>query len=138
MEYQLLDHMSYKRFCGLANAINIPNRQSRKVHLGINAQTLEIRAIEVTCNNVGDAPILPELLAQIATPITSVTGDGAYDTKAFMLPLPQSEQRSSPLLTRMLAFGRSFRGSRNTAPAAALSTRPRWLAMLYWLARCHN
>ena len=83
MECQLLDHMSYKRFCGLANAINIPNRQSRKVHLGINAQTLEIRAIEVTCNNVGDAPILPELLTQIATPIASVTGDGAYDTKAF-------------------------------------------------------
>lgn len=26
MEYQLLDRMSYKRFCGLANAINIPDR----------------------------------------------------------------------------------------------------------------
>lgn len=26
MEYQLLDRMSYKRFCGLANAVNIPDR----------------------------------------------------------------------------------------------------------------
>ena len=26
MEYQLLDRMSYKRFCGLANATNIPDR----------------------------------------------------------------------------------------------------------------
>ena len=26
MEYQLLDRMSYKRFCGLAQAINIPDR----------------------------------------------------------------------------------------------------------------
>ena len=26
MEYQLLDRMSYKRFCGLANAANIPDR----------------------------------------------------------------------------------------------------------------
>ena len=57
-------------------------RQWRKVHLGIDAQTLEIRAIEVTSNSVGDAPILPELLDQISTPIATVTGDGAYDTKA--------------------------------------------------------
>ena len=33
-------------------------------------------------NGVGDAPILPELLAQITMPIATVTGDGAYDTKA--------------------------------------------------------
>lgn len=59
-------------------------RQWRKVHLGIDAKTLEIRAIEVTSNSVGDAPMLPELLAQIAstTTIATVTGDGAYDTKA--------------------------------------------------------
>lgn len=37
-------------------------RQWRKVHLGIDATTLEIRAIEVT----GDAPMLPCLLGQIA------------------------------------------------------------------------
>ena len=26
MEYQLLDPMSFKRFCGLANATNVPDR----------------------------------------------------------------------------------------------------------------
>lgn len=59
-------------------------RQWRKVHLGIDASTLEIRAIEVTDNSVGDAPMLPELLAQIPLhePIASVSTDGAYDTKA--------------------------------------------------------
>ena len=59
-------------------------RQWRKVHLGIDAQTLQIRAIEVTDNSVGDAPMLPELLAQIPAdePIASVSGDGAYDTRA--------------------------------------------------------
>jgi hypothetical protein len=59
-------------------------RQWRKVHLGIDAETLEIRAVGVTSNNVGDAPILPDLLAQIpdTEPIASVSGDGAYDTKA--------------------------------------------------------
>ena len=37
-------------------------RQWRKVRLGIDAVTLEIRAIEVTDNATGDAPILPCLL----------------------------------------------------------------------------
>ncbi|GKT20265.1 IS5 family transposase [Acidovorax sp. SUPP3334] len=58
-------------------------RQWRKVHLGIDASTLEIRAIEVTDNSVGEAPMLPGLLAQIPPdePIASVSTDGAYDTK---------------------------------------------------------
>ena len=59
-------------------------RQWRKVHLGIDAQTLEIRAIEITDNAIGDAPMLPELLAQIPEdePLHSVSADGVYDTKA--------------------------------------------------------
>ena len=59
-------------------------RQWRKVHLGIDEQTLEIRAIEVTDSSVGDAPMLPELLSQIPSDeaIASVSADGAYDTKA--------------------------------------------------------
>ena len=59
-------------------------RQWRKVHLAIDAKTLEVRAIEVTDNSVGDAPMLPELLAQIPEEqaIGSVCADGAYDTRA--------------------------------------------------------
>jgi hypothetical protein len=55
----------------------------RKIHLGIDEGTLEIRAIEVTSSDVGDAPMLPELLAQIAPDqdIASVTADGAFDTR---------------------------------------------------------
>ena len=58
--------------------------QWRKVHLGVDAQTLEIRAIEVTDNAIGDAPMLPQLLAQIPEDelLCSVSADGAYDTKA--------------------------------------------------------
>lgn len=57
--------------------------QWRKVHLGIDAATLEIRAIEVTDNATGDAPMLAFLLEQISVDetIASVSGDGAYDTK---------------------------------------------------------
>ena len=59
-------------------------RQWRKVHLGIDADTMEVRAVEITGSRVGDAPMLPELLAQIPTEetISTLTTDGAYDTRA--------------------------------------------------------
>ena len=55
----------------------------RKVHLAIDEETLEVRAVEVTSSDVGDAPMLPELLSQIPPDqeIASVTADGAYDTR---------------------------------------------------------
>lgn len=55
----------------------------RKVHLGIDEKTLEVRAVEVTGSNVGDPPVLPELLEQnpVDQEIGSVTADGAYDTR---------------------------------------------------------
>ena len=55
----------------------------RKIHLGIDEETLEVRAVEVTSSDVGDAPMLPELLSQIPfdQEIASVTADGAYDTR---------------------------------------------------------
>ena len=55
----------------------------RKIHLGIDEHTLEVRAIEVTSSDVGDAPVLPGLLDQIpaSQDIVSVTADGAYDTR---------------------------------------------------------
>ncbi|MCW3784113.1 IS5 family transposase [Defluviimonas salinarum] len=58
-------------------------RQPQKIHLGINEQTLEVRAVEITGSHVGDAPVLPDLLGQIPADqeIGSVTADGAYDTR---------------------------------------------------------
>ena len=55
----------------------------RKVHLGIDEKTLEIRAVEFTSSDIGDAPMLPELLGQIPPEqeIGNVTADGAYDTR---------------------------------------------------------
>ena len=55
----------------------------RKIHIGIDEETLEVRAVEVTGSNIGDAPMLPELLTQIPSDqdIGSVTADGAYDTR---------------------------------------------------------
>jgi hypothetical protein len=58
--------------------------QWRTVHFGVDAQTMEIRAIEITDNAIGDTPMLPQLLAQIPEDalLHSVSADGAYDTRA--------------------------------------------------------
>lgn len=55
----------------------------RRIHLGIDEEALEVRAVEVTGSNIGDAPVLPDLLDQIPAgeEIGSVTADGAYDTR---------------------------------------------------------
>lgn len=55
----------------------------RKIHIGIDEETLEVRAVEVTSSNIGDASMLPELLNQNPPDqdIGSVTADGTYDTR---------------------------------------------------------
>ena len=55
----------------------------RKIHIGIDEKSLEIRAAEFTTSEIGDAPMLPELLDQIplGQEIGSVTADGAFDTR---------------------------------------------------------
>ena len=71
-------------------------RQWCKVHLGLAAETLEVRAIEgeqanatgprepASGSRVGDGPMRPKLLEQIpsAEQIGPVTADGAYDTRS--------------------------------------------------------
>ncbi len=51
--------------------------------MGRFPDVLEIRAVEITGSNIGDAPVLPDLLSQIPDDqeIGSVTADGAYDTR---------------------------------------------------------
>jgi hypothetical protein len=55
----------------------------RKLHIGIDEGSMEIRGVEMTGNEIGDAPVLPVLLEQIPDEedIASVTADGAYDTR---------------------------------------------------------
>ena len=54
-------------------------RRWRKLHLGLDADTQEIVAAELTPDNVGDVSVLPELLDQIDPDIASLTAAGAYD-----------------------------------------------------------
>ena len=55
----------------------------RKLHLGMEEETSEIRAVGVTTSNVGDAPMLPDLLEQIPPDqeFATITADAAYDSR---------------------------------------------------------
>lgn len=65
-------------------------RQWRKLHIGIDAKTLQIRAVQLTTNNVSDSHVLDVLLNQIPSDerIDSVYTDGAYDTKLCRQVIP--------------------------------------------------
>ena len=55
----------------------------RKIRIGIDEETFEIRAIKATSGSIGDAPVLPNLLNQFPPEeeIGSTTADCAYDTR---------------------------------------------------------
>ena len=58
-------------------------RQWRKVHLAMDTATGDICGVEFTSSQIGDSPVLPDLLAQtpVDQSIGTVTADGAYDTR---------------------------------------------------------
>jgi hypothetical protein len=57
-------------------------RRWRTLHLGMDADTHEIVAVELTPDDVGDVTEIPNLLDQIHADIASMTADGAYDGEA--------------------------------------------------------
>jgi len=54
-------------------------RSWRKLHIGVDADSGEIVAVEVTRKEIDDAAMVDTLLEQIADPIVSFTADGDYD-----------------------------------------------------------
>lgn len=73
-------------------------RTWRKLHLAVDESTGEIVAATLSTNSVSDAEVLPDLLAQVAEPITQVTGDGGYDQRACYRALRERQRaQQSPL-----------------------------------------
>ena len=54
-------------------------RSWRKLHIGVDAETGQILASELTTSDVDDGSQVEPLLDQITGPLASFTGDGAYD-----------------------------------------------------------
>jgi Transposase DDE domain len=72
------------KLCGAGEWLNEKHgtktrRSWRKLHIGMDAETGEIVAAELTTNDVDDASQVGPLLGQVAEPVASFTGDGAYD-----------------------------------------------------------
>jgi len=61
----------------------------RKLHLGIDEEALEIRAVEITGRHIGDAPILPGLLDQI--PEDQETGRVTAPSRQIALQSPAGQ-----------------------------------------------
>src|SRR3712207_2004460 len=54
-------------------------RSWRKLHIGVDADTGQVVAAELTTNDVDDGSQVGPLLDQLDGPVASFTGDGAYD-----------------------------------------------------------
>jgi hypothetical protein len=54
-------------------------RSWRKLHIGVDAESGQILASELTSHDVDDGSQVEPLLDQISGPLVSLTGDGAYD-----------------------------------------------------------
>jgi transposase len=72
------------RLCGpgewlIAKHSTRRRRSWRKLHIGVNAETGEILASELTTHDVDDGSQVEPLLDQITAPLASFIGDGAYD-----------------------------------------------------------
>ena len=73
-------------------------RRWRKLHLGVDADTHEIVAAELTPDDVGDVSGLPELLDQIEADIASLTADGAYDGEAVYDAIAERHPEASVII----------------------------------------
>ena len=58
-------------------------RTWRKVHVGVDAQSGEVLAVEMSSSDVQDADAVADLIAQIDAPIDQVSADGAYNKRKF-------------------------------------------------------
>jgi hypothetical protein len=70
-------------------------RTWKKLHLGVDEASGQILAVAVTDNSVADATALPGLLDQVAAPLTQVSGDKAYDTRASYEAVRQRQARAT-------------------------------------------
>ena len=94
-------------------------RTWRKLHVGVDQATGEFLAAVCSDKDMADKHVLPDLLAQIAEPITQLSGDGGYDyttcyealaeTGARVTIPPRSNARLHPQDERLRARDKNLR-----------------------------
>lgn len=80
-------------------------RQWRKLHLGIDTETLSIRAIEVSSNRLGDAQVLPDLLKAMSSSTRPVGAEPMIQSKVTLQLPNEMPKRLSPY-ARMVNLGK--------------------------------
>jgi hypothetical protein len=72
------------------------NRDYRKIHLGVDEQTGEVVACNLTSKSASDASRVPSLLGQVARTVASARADSAYDAKAVYQAVEDHREHRSP------------------------------------------
>ena len=99
-------------------------RSWRKLHIGVDAVSGEIVAVEVTRRDVDDAAMTGTLLDQIADPVTSFIADGSYDQDPVSQAVAKHHPDAAVIVPPRAAAVES--GSAETAP----TQRDRHLRMI--------
>ena len=110
-------------------------RSWRKLHIGVDADTGQIIAAELTSNGVDDGSQVGPLLEQIAGPVASFTGDGAYDRNDVYREVcqPDATVIVPPRSSACQVPRQRPRRPARPGPAADRRARPHGLAAGIWL-----
>jgi hypothetical protein len=75
-------------------------RSWRKLHIGLDADTGQIVAAALTGPEADDAAQVGPLLDQVAGPVASVTGDGAYDQEGVYASIGERHPTAAIIVAR--------------------------------------
>jgi Transposase DDE domain len=89
-------------------------RSWRKLHIGVDGDSGEIVAVELTRKDIDDAAMVGGLLDQIADPIASFTADGAYDQERVSHAVAERDPDAAIIVPPRA--GAVANGSSGTAP----------------------
>jgi transposase len=104
-------------------------RRWRKLHLGVDADTHEIVAVELTPDDVGDISELPDLLDQIDAEVASMTADGAYDGQVIYDAVAQRHPEAAVIIPpRIVSVAYEMAASQRDKHLATIAEhgRMRW------------
>jgi Transposase DDE domain len=89
-------------------------RAWRKLHLGVDADTGQIAAVELTGSEADDGSQVGPLLDQVPDPVASFTGDGAYDRGGVYRAVAKRHPEAAVIVPPR----------RDAVPSAAAATAP--------------
>ena len=86
-------------------------RSWHKLHVGVDAETGQILASELTSSDVDDGSQVKPLLNQITAPLASFIGDGAYDQAGIYDTIAKREPDAEVIVPPRSGAGRGGRGT---------------------------